>query len=105
MSGGEVFVFDVRICQSYQMTIAVTIRQPVTIGFYCVVANLPRGNFPPATTIRQSVMGLSQTGRGEERMVHSQDPPGVKLEYPGGDQRTGQWTVMKRNPGNASVMH
>lgn len=71
MSGGEVFVFDVRICQSYQMTIAVTIRQPVTIGFYCVVANLPRGNFPPATTIRQSVMGLSQTGRGEERMVHS----------------------------------
>ena len=42
MSGGEVFVFDVRICQSYQMTIAVTIRQPLTVGweFYCVVANL-----------------------------------------------------------------
>ena len=39
MSGGEVFEPDVRICQSYQMTIAVTIRQPVTVGlkFYCVV--------------------------------------------------------------------
>ena len=39
MSEGEVFVFDVRICQSYLMTIALTIRQPVTVGweFYCLV--------------------------------------------------------------------
>ena len=66
MREGEVFVFDVRICQSYQMTIALTIRQPLTVGweFYCVVANLHlgwKGNFLAATAICQSVGETGQT--------------------------------------------
>ena len=74
MSGGEVFVFDVRICQSYQMTIAVTIRQPMTVGwqFYCVVANLHLGE----ETFLQQQQSVSQLCRVEQTETTEQGRAG-----------------------------